>query len=163
MRILDELTPENERLHRIGGKDLCDLLGVSSGTLTQLKQRGIAVHLGRNAYDLGATVRQYCAHLRGVASGRGGEEHTASLTAERARLAKEQADAQALKNAALRRELVAAADVERAWGDVLRQVRARILAVPSRVRQSLSLAPGDVELIDRELRAALSELGRGED
>jgi len=56
---------------------------------------------------------------------------------------------------------VPAADVEREWGDVLRQVRARILAVPSRLRQSLTLAPADVELIDRELCEALTELGNG--
>lgn len=161
MRILDELALDGERLHRIGGKDLCSLLGLSSGALSNLKDRGIAVHLGHDAYDLEATVRQYCAHLRGIAAGRGGEEHTANLTAERARLAKEQADAQALKNAALRGELVPAADVEREWGDVLRQVRARILAVPSRLRQSLTLSPADVDLIDRELRAALTELGNG--
>lgn len=163
MRILDELDLEGERLHRIGGKDLCGLLGLTSGALTDLKKRGIAVHLGHDAYDLEATVRAYVTHLRGIASGRGGEEQTANLTAERARLAKEQADAQALKNAALRRELVPAADVERAWGDVLRQVRARILAVPSRLRQALDLTTADIDVIDRELREALTELGNGDD
>lgn len=122
MRILDELALNGERLHRIGGKDLCHLLGLSSGALADLKKRGIAVHLGHDAYDLEATVRAYVTHLRGVAAGWGSEEQAINLTAERARLAKEQADAQALKNAAPRGELVPAADVERAWGDVLRQV-----------------------------------------
>jgi len=163
LRILDELALNGERLHRIGGKDLCHLLGLSSGALADLKKRGIAVHLGHDAYDLEATVRAYVTHLRGVAAGWGSEEQAINLTAERARLAKEQADAQALKNAALRGELVPAADVERAWGDVLRQVRARILAVPSRLRQSLTLAPADADLIDRELREALTELGNDND
>ncbi len=131
--------------------------------LTELKNRGIAVHLSKNSYDLAATVRAYVQHLRGTASGRGGEEHVLTLTGERARLSRAQAEAVEMKNAVARAELVPAADVERAWGDVLRQVRARILAVPSRLRQSLTLAPADVELIDRELRAALMELGHADD
>ena len=53
--------------------------------------------LGLHAFDLTTTVRNYVRHLRGTASGRGGEEQVAALTTERARLAKEQADAQALK------------------------------------------------------------------
>ncbi|MGC9445841.1 AAA family ATPase [Cereibacter johrii] len=104
---------------------LCELLSLTLGALSDLKKRGIAVHRGHDAYDLAATVTAYVVHLRGIAAGRGGEEHTASLTAERARLAKEQADAQALKNAALRGELVPASDVERAWADTLRKVRSR--------------------------------------
>lgn len=147
----------------IDGPGLCELLSISPALLSDLKKRGIAVHRGQNAYDLRATVRAYVEHLRSVASGRGGEEQVTSLTAERARLAKEQADGMALKNALRRGELVEASEVERAWSDTLRQVRARILAVPSRLRQSLSLTPPDAERIDRELRDALSEIGHADD
>lgn len=164
MRILDELGLEGERVHRIGGKDLCDLLALSSGALTDLKKRGIAVHLGHDAYDLAATVRAYVQHLRGIASGRGGEEQALNLTAERARLAREQADSVALKNAALRGDLVSAADVTRTWADVLRQVRAGVLAVPSRVRAALpQLTAADVAVLDAEIRATLEGLAHGDD
>lgn len=78
---------------------------------------------------------------------------------ERDRLAREQADNVALKNAQLRRELVPAVDVEARWSDVLRRVRSKILAVPSRVRQSHPhLTAHDVLAIDAELRRALEEL-----
>jgi phage terminase Nu1 subunit (DNA packaging protein) len=150
-------------MHRIGGADLCALLDLSPAPLTDLKKREIAVHIAHDAYDLEETVRRYVKHLRGIAAGWGTAEQAANLTTERARLAKEQADAQALKNAALRGELVKAEDVERQWSDVLRQVRARILAVPSRLRQALDLRPEAAEAIDRELRDALTELGRGDD
>lgn len=164
MRILDELGLEGERVHRIGGKDLCDLLALSSGALTDLKKRGIAVHLGHDAYDLAATVRAYVQHLRGIASGRGGEEQALNLTAERARLAREQADSVALKNAALRGDLVSAADVTRTWADVLRRVRAGVLAVPSRVRAALpQLTAADVAVLDAEIRATLEGLAHGDD
>lgn len=163
LRILDEMQLGGEKVHRIGGKDLCALLSISSGALTDLKKRGLAVHMGHDAYDLEATVRNYVQHLRGVAAGRGGEAHGLTLTGERARLAKAQADAQEAKNAKLRGELVEAAEVERAWSDILRQVRARILSVPPRLRQSLNLGAADAEIIDRELRSALSELGNADD
>lgn len=164
MRILDELGLEGERVHRIGGKDLCDLLALSSGALTDLKKRGIAVHLGHDAYDLAATVRAYVQHLRGVASARGGEDHVLALTTERARLAKEQADSVALKNAALRGDLVPAADVTREWAEVLRKVRAGVLAVPSRLRASLPhLGAADLLAVDAELRKTLEGLAHGDD
>ena len=163
MRILNELPLEGDPVLRIGGKDLCDLLALSSGALADLKKRGIAVHLGHDAYDLKATVNAYVKNLRSVAAGWGDEGQAVNLTAERARLAKEQADAQAIKNAKLREELVEAAEVERVWQDILRQVRARIMAVPSRLKQSASLSAHDAESLDRELRDALTELGNADD
>jgi len=164
MRIVQELPGiERERpVHCIGGSDLCDLFDITPAMLTQLVKRGIAIRLGRNSYDLEQSTRNYVKHLRGVASGRGSDEHSLTLTGERARLARAQADAQELKNAALRKELVKADEVERRWSDILRNLRARILAVPSRLRGALDLSPEQVARIDRELRDALAELGRGD-
>ncbi len=165
MRVVQELGGFDGKpsVYRIDGPGLCDLLALSPAALSDLKKRGIAIHIGRDAYDMAETVRRYVEHLRGTASGRGGEEQITSLTAERSRLAKEQADAMALKNAALRGYLVSAAEVERTWGDLLRQVRARILAVPGRLRLSQHLPPEIFVEIDRELRDALMELGNADD
>ena len=59
-----------------------------------------------------------------------------------------------------RGELVPAADVERTWADILRGVRARMIAVPGRVGARLGhLTVGDVAVIDAEVRAALTEVG----
>ncbi len=161
MRIVTELPLEGDApVHRIDGAGLCNLLAISPAMLTELKHRGMAVHHGRDAWNLEETVRAYVTHLRGIASGRGGEEQALNLTTERARLAKEQADAQAIKNAALRRDLVPAVEVERAWADALRGLRSRLLAVPSRVRAAQGhLTAADIEALDREIRATLTELG----
>ena len=164
MRLVQELTglDHDGPVHCIGGSDLCDLFQITPAMLTQLVKRGIAIRLGRNSYDLEQTTRNYVTHLRGIASGRGGEEQNLTLTGERARLARAQADAQELKNATLRKELVKAEDVERRWSDILRSIRARVLAVPSRLRGTLDLTPAQIERIDRELRDVLSELGHGD-
>lgn len=165
MRIVSELPGlSGERpVHRIGGSDLCDLWGITPGALSGLVKRGIAVRLGHDSYDLTASTSAYIAHLRGTASGRGGEEQVFTLTGERARLARAQADAQELKNATLRGELVQASEVEREWSDTLRALRSQLLALPSRIRADLGhLSASDVAQIDRIMRDTLAELGKGQ-
>jgi phage terminase Nu1 subunit (DNA packaging protein) len=87
------------------------------------------VRSGRG-YALAVSVQNYCKHLRELATGGGGDEAVSNATVQRARLAREQADHIALKNAMARRELVPAAEVEAEWSGVLRTVRAGMLAVP---------------------------------
>ena len=162
MRIVQELPGlgGDRPVHRIGGVDLCDLWGISPGALSQLVKRGIAAKLGHDAYDLTTSTRAYIDHLRGTAAGRGGEEQVLTLTGERARLAREQADAQALKNNVTRGEMVKAEDVARAWADILRGLRSQLLALPSRIRAELGhLTASDVSRLDRLIRDLLTELG----
>lgn len=162
MRIVTELDlGEDGPVHRIDGPSLCDLLGISPAALTELKRKGIARHLGRDAWDL-STVTNYCAHLRGTASGRGGEKEVVNLTAERARLARAQAEGAELKNAVSRRELVAAAEVGREWGIILGDLRAELLALPSRLgAQMPHLTAHDIAAIAAEMRASLEALADG--
>ena len=134
------------------------MLGVSLDRITSLTNEGTVIKVGRGQYDLNASVRNYCGRLRGAASGRGGEEQILDLTKERARLAKEQADGAAMKNAQLRGEFVSADEVERGWASILRRVQARLMAVPSRVRQVEHFSQSQVSAIDREIRDALTEL-----
>ena len=77
---------------------------------------------------------------------------------ERARLARAQADAHALRNAQLCGKPVALADAEREWSATLRAVRSAMLAIPSRVRQRLgNLRAADAAVIEDEVRWALTE------
>lgn len=144
----------------LSAKDLGTMIGVSARMVLNLHERGIVVKASRGRYRVAESVKNYCAHLRATAAGRGGEDEAKTLTAERTRLAREQADQTALKNAALRRDLVPAAEVEREWSEVLRRVRSGCMAIPSRIRQSLAhLTVYDVQTIDAEVRAVLAEIG----
>src|ERR1700693_4398012 len=98
----------------ITGTALAEMLGVSTRTIRDLAKRKILVRAGRN-YALAASVRQYCSHLRDLATGRGGEAAISSATAERARLARMQADLAETKGRKLKGELVEAAAVEAEW------------------------------------------------
>jgi phage terminase Nu1 subunit (DNA packaging protein) len=142
----------------VTASELADHLGVSPRSVTELARRGIAVRAGPGRWRLRESVRRYCDDLRQRG---GGVAVAASAAAERGRLAKEQADALALKNARLRGSLLDAEAVEREWTDVLRNVRSGMLAVSSRVGSRLPhLTPADVAEVDAEVRAVLNELGR---
>jgi phage terminase Nu1 subunit (DNA packaging protein) len=126
-----------------------------------LARRGIVVRAGRGTYVVERSLRRYCSHLRDLVTGRGGESAIASVTVERDRLAKAQADLAEAKGRRLRRELVPAADVESEWSSILRTVRAGMLAVPPRVQQKLPhLTTHDATVIDAEVREVLTEVGQ---
>jgi len=152
----DDLLEANADSDAMTADQLGELLGISGRVVRELAQRGIIRKAGRGTYPVRPSVKAYCAHLREQAAGRAG---ATSLTAERQRVAKEQADKLALANAVARGEMVSAKSVEAGWASILRDVRAAMLAVPSRCGSNLShLTSHDVGEIDREIRAALEAL-----
>jgi phage terminase Nu1 subunit (DNA packaging protein) len=159
-------TPETERASTgkpegdtVGPDALAEWLGVSRATVLELARREVLKPEGRGRYPLRESIKAYCADLREKAAGRAGALANPSLTAERVRVTRAQAEALEFKNAAARGELLPAADVESAWAAILRDVRAGMLAVPSRVSQRLGhLTPADLDTIDREIRDTLAEV-----
>ena len=91
---------------------LAEFIGVSPRSLTELGRRGVAVRAGPGRWRLQESVRRYCDGLRHRG---GGEAVRTTTTVERGRLAKEQADSFALKNARLRGALVETEAVQREW------------------------------------------------
>lgn len=139
-----------------GHAELCELLGVGKGEVSRLRGEGVVIALGRDRYDAFQTVRNYLQRQRAHVG------RTAPvLSAQRARVARAQAETLELKLKEARGELVRAVEVERTWAEILRGVRSRVLAVPSRLRAEVSLGGATAEALDRELRAALAELGEG--
>jgi phage terminase Nu1 subunit (DNA packaging protein) len=138
---------------------LADWLACTVKSVAELAARGVIERTGRGRYPLKPSVRRYAEHMRRVMTGRG--EGTASEA--RGRLARAQAALAVLKARRLAGALVAAADVQSQWVSVMFSVRARLLAVPSRVQQfAPHLTQGDIEAIDREIREALSALADGD-
>jgi terminase small subunit / prophage DNA-packing protein len=138
------------------------ILGLSEGQVRELGRRGTLPRLGNGRYPLRPTILAYCENLRAAAArhGQTPDPGAPALTAERRRLVGGQADKVALQNAVTRGELVATADVRAEWTAICAALRARVLAVSSRVQQRLvHLTAAEVATIDRELRDALTELG----
>lgn len=136
--------------------ELADWLGVSERAVADYAHRGIIKRSGRGVFPLKESVRAVCHHFREAASARDGG--TATLTAQRERIARGQADKLEMQNAATRREMLPAKLVADEWASILRLVRSRMLAAPSRIQQQLGhLSAHDLDIIDREIRDALEE------
>lgn len=137
--------------------DLAQFLGVS-----ETKARTVGVKLdGRGRFDVRATVRTYGDRLREQAgrAGRPSESgDTYALKVEKLRLTAAQREAQEMKNAVARGELVSAEDAQRTWTSILVDVRAALLAIPSRLPE---LTPEQKVQVDLELRLALERLANG--
>jgi phage terminase Nu1 subunit (DNA packaging protein) len=100
--------------------------------------------------------------MRQLVVGGGGEQAAAHGASERARLAKEQADAVAFKNAVARGALLDAGEVERGLAATCADIRAGVLAASGRFASRLPhITVSDVAVLEEELRAALSGLGGG--
>jgi phage terminase Nu1 subunit (DNA packaging protein) len=139
---------------------LADALGINERSVRSLAERAIIERTPEGLYPLKESIRAYCHHVREAAAGRNGHAAGSGLAAEREREVRERADHLAMRNAAARRELLPASDVETAWARICRQLRARMLATPGRIQQRLGhLTAHDVSIIDREIRDALTTLG----
>lgn len=132
-------------------------LDLSDRTVRSLKAKGILPDAPRGQMDVDACRVAYIRHLRDQAAGRSTEmgPKKLDLMAEKARDAKESADARAMKNAIARGELVPAGALSAAIIGMIEMAKARLLKVPGIVARS------DVALsdrIDRAIRDALKDL-----
>lgn len=149
--------------NEVNAKQLGEWLRLSDRMVRNLADDGIVKKVGRGKFLLKESVQAVVEHQREIAAGRGGANQVLDLTAERARLAKEQADGQHLKNQVALGELVSAAVVERTWIDIVRNATSAMLAVPARCQQRLGLDLSQTEMIDREIREALEALSNDPD
>lgn len=144
----------------VTGDELAAWLGVSRRSISEYRLDGRVVKFGRG-FDLRASVTAYCANLREVASGRAGDGGGYDLVAQRARLAKEQADAQNMKNGLSRAELLPRGDVDAAVIGAFARVRSRLVGVPVKVAPIVVTmeSPAEAQAAIREaIYEALREL-----
>ena len=144
----------------VASETAAKLLMMSERHLRRLVADGWVTKTADDKYTVVGCVQGYIRYLKDEAR-RGNQTDAKTYVSEvRARLAQEQADNMALKNAALRAEMVSVADVEMTWGTMVRDLRAGVLAIASRVASRLNhLSKDDVLVIDDEIRDALKILG----
>lgn len=137
----------------IGTAELCDLLGIGERQAFALAGTGVLKKAGRGKFDARESIKSYIVHSR--------KSGNSDLDAEKIRVQRETADKLELANAATRRELIPAIEVEREWASILRDVRAAMLAISSRLQQRLPhLSAHDASTIDREIRDTLTEVAK---
>lgn len=141
----------------ISAAALADWLGLSSGRVNQMARDGILqrdYHDGHFAFPLKLSVQAYSEHLRTRAI----RSSDPRLADEKLRVALGQADKLQIQNDKSRGELIPAATVRAEWLSVAADLRARLLAVPSRVAAKLSLDRPATAALDVELRRAMEAL-----
>lgn len=114
-------------------EQMAALLGLQKRAVYDLAAVGTIPRRERGRYHAGEVVLAYTTHMREVAAGRTDKSGKVDLAAERARLARMQADAQEIKNAVLRGELVPADEIEAASIAVHSAVQRRLLALPRKL------------------------------
>jgi phage terminase Nu1 subunit (DNA packaging protein) len=133
-------------------------LGVSTTVISELTSRGVLTRDAKRGYNLDQARLEYLRDLREKAAGRSSE---LNLQEERARLAKEQADAKEMENAIGRGELVKIDDIVKQFEDQLLKSKVKLLAVPTKVAAEVNAAKDVKEckaIIEEAVKEALSEL-----
>jgi phage terminase Nu1 subunit (DNA packaging protein) len=145
----------------VTGVELARFLGITDSHVATLGRNEVLPRTGEGRsirYPLKKSVRAYCDFLRQKATGR--------LTAdmEKAKLAVWEANAEKvrLQNEKAAGRLLDAQEVRAQWLSLAADLRSRLLAVPGRVAARMSLDRPTAAALDREIRAAMSELAEGE-
>lgn len=139
---------------------IAQALDMSTKMVNDLIARGTITKQPRGQYDVEEASREYIRHIREVAAGRlrAGE---LDLAEERARLAKEQADAKEMDNEILRGDLVYISDVADQFGKQASAVRTRLLSIPSKAAPLVISCDKPTEaraIIEEMIEEALHEL-----
>lgn len=138
--------------------DCANHLGIDQAVLSRLIKESVLDKQDRGKYDVDAVRLQYLKHIRNLA---GNNNNNLELGAERARLAKEQADAKEMENAVERGDLVYIEKVARQFEQQLTKARNKLLAAPTKVAAEAHAAATVKEvreIIEAAIIEALDEL-----
>ena len=141
-------------------KEVYTHLGITKSTLLNLIEKGVVPHFPAGKYDIEACRIAYISNLREVAAGRAANG-SLDLAEERARLAKEQADAKEMENDILRGDLVYIADVADSVEKQFAKVRSKMLAVPTKAAPEAVACATTKEvqvLLEKHITEALNDL-----
>ncbi len=140
---------------------LAKLFNLSERRIRQLATEGIIPKTERGKYELVGAVRGYVTYLQDRALGQ--EVKTTDIQAQRLRLIKAQADEKELELQTKRSELIPANEVREYWGRLVVAAKTSFLALPDRIKQMLTLNDEERDLIDTEIREALTKLSAYKD
>ncbi len=136
-------------------------LDLSLARVSQLKSAGILPDAKRGKHDLDTVRVAYIRHLRENAAGRAAAYGTLDLTAERARLARAQAEKCERENAVAEGEFLPRGEIHTAMTATFMRVRSKLLAMPSKLAPYLvGIETPDTAqaIVKTEIYLALDEL-----
>lgn len=135
-------------------KDFGLLVGISQPAVSELISRGVLV----DGDTTGNWLLAYCDNLRMQAAGRGGDA-AGALTAERARLARAQAEKIEMQNAVSRKELAPVALLEQVLATTGTKAQRILATIKGELRRRFpALNAADLQAVDQIVGKALGQV-----
>ena len=107
---------------------------MSARNVQLLEKEGVAVRVGHGKYDLGSSLRNFVAHIEAEAS----PQEDAEFEIQRTRVYRARAEILEAQSQAIRGELHDGGCIMEVMGDALSNLRAKMLAIPSRLAPILA-------------------------
>lgn len=136
----------------VNAGDLAEWLGLTANRVSALAREGVLPRNPDKLFPLKAAVRAYADHARAGAQGR---RVDSELAAEKLRAAKATAEKLEIQNAKARGDLLDGREVANEWRSIVTDLRAAVLAVPSRVAGRMGLDRATTAALDAEIRDAM--------
>lgn len=140
---------------------ICKLLDLTPQRVAQLVNMGVIPRKERGRYELVPVVRGYIHYLRERAIKGDAQAGGDDYATHRARLTKAKADMAEMEREQMANALIPAADVERAWIEVVANMRAKMLSIPTTAAADAQAAPTLAEakqVLKVRVNEALAEL-----
>jgi len=140
---------------------ICKLLDLTPQRVAQLVNMGVIPRKERGRYELVPVVRGYIHYLRERAIKGDAQAGGDDYATHRARLTKAKADMAEMEREQMANALIPAADVERAWIEVVANMRAKMLSIPTTAAADAQAAPTLAEakqVLKVKVNEALAEL-----
>lgn len=138
---------------------ICRLLDLTPQRVNQLAKEGVIPKVERGRYELVPVVRAYIQYLRMGNLKRDLPEN--DYTTHRMRLTRARADIMEMEKAQMEERLIPAGDIEEAWLEASTNMRAKMLALPSKAAPEIFAAETLAEvksLLKENVYEALNEL-----
>ena len=137
-------------------QEIAQLLKLTERRVQQLVREGVLPTPTRGIYHPVKCVHGYIDYLKGISDGTG----EATLTDERTRLIRTQADLAEIDLMKARGELIPTSKARAAWTVVIQGIRQKLLAIPTRLAArvaSVKSIPQAKEIIEEAVREVLNE------
>ncbi len=144
-------------IETINGKELAEMLGVSTRWIAELEKTGVLVKDGYGKWDLRKSVQGYCRYLKEQAAGNA----EGGYDADKARKMKADADLAEIVAAKAAGKLVVAKSVGAAWSTAIGLAMSKLGGVGQKIGALVILertAKGAADKIDDAIRGACEEL-----
>lgn len=132
--------------------DLSEWLGLTPNRVSALAREGVLPRTPEKLFPLRASILAYCDHARAGATGR---RVDSELATEKLRAAKATAEKLEIQNAKSRGDLLDGKQVANEWRSIITDLRAAVLAVPSRVAGRMGMDRATTAALDAEIRDAM--------